>query len=500
MGMPRRVLIVDDEPFIREMIGSFLSEGDTGYQVAGEAINGRLALDFLAEHPVDLVVTDIRMPVMDGIDFIREAVRRDFRCGIIVLSAYDEFHLVKEAFKLGARDYLLKSEITREELLEVFRRASADEGRRSRILSEALEGRLIPGCEDLVELGLEGADRKAADYRVLFVRIFPSGTSPGTENLDDLLRDRIKRCLRELGEEGTIFAVRRGGSAVVLLTNCPGEGLFTALEMCLREEGCEIIGGRSGPSRDPAELCELVRQASMAAGQFFSRGRGRLISWEAVADLDKEGEPREYPDKAEELRKILGLRNAAKLVEKAPEFTVHPFRPGPKEIEAVRGLFSSYHTVLRNAVSDEPEEFSGPIRVHLSEFEARIRDRGTLDEYNRWIRFVLEEYCTILNSRSRLVRKALEFVGNNYAKDLRLSEVARRLEVSESYLSRLFSREMNCGFVTYLSKVRIEKALKLLKTTELKIYEIAEKTGYPNTEHFNRTFKKLLGRSPKEYR
>lgn len=497
--MPRRVLIVDDEPFIREMIGAFIAESGTGYQVAGEAINGRLALDFLAENHVDLIVTDIKMPVMDGIDFIREAARLGCSAGIVVLSAYDEFHLVKEAFKLGARDYLLKSEITREELFGVLRRVSVDGEGRSRLLLRILEGRSDPGCPDLEDLGLSGGEGNA-EYRVLCIRLLPAEGPPAERKTGSPLREVIQRCLRELGEGETVFTECGNGSAAFLVTGRRAEGLFAALSDSLKEEGADIAGGLSNPSRDPSAIQDLYRQAVLASACYFFRGRGKLISYAAVASLERSPVGRDYSGKVDELRRLLGLRNSAQMSEGIRNFCVHPQHPSPAEMEAIRGLFTAYHGVLSKAVLEEPEELSSPVRARLSEFETRVRERGTLDEYNRWIRTVLEEYCAVLNSRSRIVRKAVELISNNYTKDIRLSDAARRLEVSESYLSRIFSREMNCGFVSYLSKVRIEKALGLLKTTELKIYEIAEKTGYPNTEHFNRTFKKLLGRSPKEYR
>ncbi len=117
---PATILVVDDEPFMRDMIVSLLRESESDYIVVGEAINGFLALEFLQDRPVDIVLTDIRMPVMDGLELIRESGKRALRIGFVVLSAYNEFHIVKDAFKLGAWDFLLKSEITRTDLLQVL--------------------------------------------------------------------------------------------------------------------------------------------------------------------------------------------------------------------------------------------------------------------------------------------------------------------------------------------------------------------------------------------
>jgi two-component system response regulator YesN len=103
-------------------------------------------------------------------------------------------------------------------------------------------------------------------------------------------------------------------------------------------------------------------------------------------------------------------------------------------------------------------------------------------------------------ARNPLVRKTLEYIAAHLAEDLCLSQIARHLGVCEVHISRTFSREMRCSFVKYLARARMNTALRLLRDSELKIYEIAERTGYRNPEHFSRTFKKIMGASPKEYR
>ena len=512
--MPCKVLVVDDEPFIREMVRSFLACAGADFPLAGESINGSAALEFMSRNPVDIVIADIRMPVMDGIALIREAGIRGYPARFIVLSAYSDFPLVKEAFKLGAGDYLLKSEMTREELLASLRRMSADRGRRARALARMLEGggdAPVVASPGVAATGVASGEvfrsleAGKEEYRVMFVRHFgapgkgEAGSRSGSGGGTNPLPGWIQRSFEELGGEETIFTEWGDTGAVILPTGCREEELFASISERAAEKGFQLAGGISPPSRDPSELRQLFLLAGRLCSLYFYHGRGRLLS-NLPAVSGKGPAAPDLSARPEELRRLVALCNADRLSERIHHFTVRISWPSIDGIAAIRSLFGSYHDILASALAEDPDEISSRLKELLGDFDSRIRESGTLDDYNEWISAALEAYCRALGSRSRLVRKVLEIVGSEYAKDLYLSQIARRLEVSESWLSRMFSREMNCCFTVHLTKVRMENALRLLRTTELRIYEIAEKTGYPNVEHFSRTFKKILGRSPKEFR
>jgi two-component system response regulator YesN len=170
------------------------------------------------------------------------------------------------------------------------------------------------------------------------------------------------------------------------------------------------------------------------------------------------------------------------------------------EIPAIRSYFTSCHELISTAAVGDTEERHAGLQALLEDYSHHIAEEGSLEDCNAWLRAALQAYCSLLASRSRIVRRSLEIVCAEYAGDISLGQIAHRLDVSESHLSRLFSREMGCGFVAYLSRIRVEKARDLLQTTSLKVYEIAERCGFPNVEHFSRTFKKILGHSPSDYR
>jgi two-component system response regulator YesN len=517
---PATILVVDDEPFMRDMIVSLLRESESDYIVVGEAINGLLALEFLRERPVDIVLTDIRMPVMDGLELIRESAKRAIPVGFVVLSAYNEFHIVKDAFKLGAWDFLLKSEITRTDLLQVLDGVAARlvQERDTRIssdevgaqLRQILAGTMKPAGK-VLDANVAPMDSDTARFRVLIIRAIgekrkvfldPGARQPWNGLNESLAGFRMETVPAKLlvtslgGDEAAVVFV----SPDLEADNSLPEAMFKFAAQRAAAEGMELQGGLSSIAKTAEKLPKLYREARSAMSLWFFRGRGKLLDYDSEKTGHESGHPIECSSHADALRNILDLKNGRELEKQADNLMLRLDDPSPQDTDAIRDLFQSYRSLLGKAVEEEsPDDFL-EIKAILSEFDSYIRDEGTLEEFNRWLRDSLLSFSEALRSRSPLVRKTVEYISAHLDEDLALAEVARFLGVSEGYFSRTFSKEMKCSFVKYLSRIRMNFALRLLRTTVLKIYEIAERTGYRNSEHFSRTFKKIMGGSPKEYR
>jgi two-component system response regulator YesN len=520
--MPLRILVVDDEPFSREMIIGFLKDADNKNIIVGEAINGKTAVDFISSHEVDLILTDIKMPVMDGLDLIKEVRPAYPDIIFVVLSAYNEFHLVKQAFRLGAQDYLLKSELTREELFCVLEKISKQmrmrtgkwEGKEQKIslLKKLFLRNPVFTPEEYAILGLP-LDAMRYSFQILVLAVMGGGRMDWFNQQTDKEKSqkiftKLQTCVED-NNGGNIITVVEANVLTVLIRysqkseigeNIP-ERIFSRAAACVRPDSYEVSGGVSSLSSDPNNLAMLYTEALIAKNYFFIRGRGKLIIYSGIAaDSGKSESTINIQERLCKLRKLLQRENSRQCWEDAETFTVNIFHPSFDEITAIRNLFQGYYMVLQDAMNEKIPEISEGVKKMLLEYNAYIEDEGTLNEYNCWIRKTLQTLGASLNLRSPIVRKTIEYIRANYAREIKLSEIAKRFGVTESYISRLFSQEVQFSFVHYLSQIRMESALELLKSTNLKIYEIAERTGYPNTEHFSRTFKKIMGRSPKEYR
>jgi len=391
------VLVVDDEPFVRLSIASLRPWGDEGFEFRVEAANGAEALAVLASRPeIDIVLLDLTMPVMDGIEFLRRLPSEGLPPppAVVVLSAHDDYHLVREAFKLGASDYLLKSELDADALRAVLDKAAAQAG--------------------------ASGEREAAIVLRRHLDFLKA----------QLLRDALANAATaELAET-------LAGLGVTL------EPRFVVC--CFWVEDLEAVSLREGDEG----LSRFADLAVRSLAQALDRhGRGEVVQ--------------------------IGPGHAAVLL-------VAPARP---------------HESGRAFCEDATEYVGRCLSVRVSFAMSPVCPS---------LREAAEAYRAARAARtieSRIVVQARRAVHERFADpDFSLEDASVRAGVSKNHLSFEFSRETGETFIQYLSRFRVEEAKRLLATTRLLVYEVGERVGYPNVEHFSRVFKKLVGVSPARFK
>jgi DNA-binding NarL/FixJ family response regulator/AraC-like DNA-binding protein len=391
----RPVLIVDDEPLVRVTLRSRTRWERWGFACAAEAGNGEEALAALAAHPdIALVILDLVMPRMDGLEFLRRLRERGPMPQVIVLSAHEEFRMVREAFQLGAADYLLKSELEPERLEPLIAAAA---GRLERFGGgPAVAGHATALKQDALR------------------RLLTEAEAP----LDPA----------ELAARG----VRLG--AMLRL------GLLTVRDF-------EEVSARydaSSPSGFPLGLMAVVEQV------LSRHGAGEIVR---------------IADDAYVLLVCLPERHAAARLDALCDEVAR---------DAGTALASYLNVRVDIAWSIASEVGVGPSPAAM--YAALARGRST---------------------PSRLVEQARRRIRESYADlQLQLRTLSRELGVTPNHLSAQFVRETGRSFREYLSFVRIEAAKRLLASSTLKVWEVAEQVGFLNVEHFSRVFKKLTGVPP----
>jgi two-component system response regulator YesN len=397
-------MVVDDEPFVRLSIASLANWEDEGFDFSFEASNGEDALARLVLHPeIDIVLLDLSMPVMNGIEFLRRLrpMERDDASAVrgtpavIVLSAHDDFHLVREAFKLGAGDYLLKAELEAEALRAVLAKA-------------------VSGLSELRDRSVDILERRQLE-------------SLKAQVLRDLLAGPPAE---EIAESFAFLGISLESPFRVISVWIED---FDAVEQRWKDEGLARFSDM------------LYRSLSQVLS---SRYRGEVLLLRpshAVAFVSA------GPDPAEDL--------AAAFCEDAKEYL--------ERYLSIRSVFSA------SVACAGPEEAAAAYRA------------------SRAARSV----------ESRIVILAKKAIRERFADPaFSLDEAASRAGVSPNHLSFEFSRETGETFISYLSRVRMEEAKRLLSSTDLMVYEVAERVGYPSVEHFSRTFKRMVGASPARYK
>jgi len=390
------VLVVDDEPFVRLSLASLKNWQQEGFDFHFEAGNGAEALAVLADHPeIDILLLDISMPVLDGIELLRRLASGELRRetglpAVIVLSAYDEYHLVRTAFTLGARDYLLKSELEGEALLAMLKK-----------------------------------------------------TAEGIEHS----RERSSTIL-----ERTQLQALRAQVLRDLLLQPPAPG------------GEEVFAGLGLSLSPPFHPCALwIRDFEAVAGRFHGEGLSRFTSMVQRS-----------------LAQVLARRGGGEVVMVRPDHAVAFFQGGQ---EAARGFCVDAAENLKRYLSVQAEFSVGKACQCLAEVPEAYRDAAS----GRRV-------------ESRIVVAAKRIMRERFADpDLGLARIAEASGVSKNHLSWEFTRETGQTVTGYLAGVRIAEAKRLLSTTTLKVYEVGEKVGYLNVEHFSRIFKKWTGSSPSSW-
>jgi two-component system response regulator YesN len=391
----RPVLIVDDEPLVRVTLRSTVDWSRWGFDFMAEAANGDEALAFLAEHPdTALVMLDLVMPCMDGLEFLRRMRSRGPAPQVIVLTGHDEFSMVREAFKLGASDYLLKSELDPERLAPLLDAAA----RRLQRFG-----------------GPAGAAGHAAALKQETLRRLLESDQP------ELLRDDLKACGVEPG---------------VMLRM----GLLAILDF-------EVVAARYDASSRPS----------------FSVSVMAVV--EQVLERHGNAEVLRISDEEYVLFQFFAERHSAARIEEA----------GARLAKEAAGALRDYLNLKASVFWAAAGEYGGgcgPACLFRALSAGRSRP-------------------------SRLIERAQEHIRENLAEPgLHLQGLAAELGVTPNHLSAQFTKETGRSFRTYLSYVRMEAAKRLLAGSGLKVWEVAERVGYLNVEHFSRVFKKLTGVPP----
>lgn len=399
------VLVVDDEPFVRLSIANLGPGGEEGFDFLAEAGNGVEALAALAARPeIDIVLLDLSMPVMDGMEFLRRLADDHSRRfpAVVVLSAHDDYHLVREAFTLGARDYLLKSEIDRDKLRAVLEKVAA-------------------GIADSRERDAAIVERR----HVAFLK---------AQVLRDLLNGPASQELEETFEELGIEIK---------------PPLFVC---CFWVKDLEQVIARQGADG-------MVRFSALAASslvQVLAKwGRGEVVA--------------------------LGPGHAVVIYSSTPG-AVPSAAAGMKA--QVRAFCTDAAEYVGRYLSVKIAFAVGPVCLHA-------RDAAGAYQAARATRRI----------ESRIVVLAKRAIREHFAEPgFSLEDAGVQVGVSKNHLSFEFSRETGETFTEFLSRTRVEEAKRLLATTSLMVYEVGERVGYPNVEHFSRVFKKVVGVSPVRFK
>lgn len=529
-----KLLIVEDEEKTREGLRDCIQWQDYGVQFAGEARNGLQALDFFRNHPVDIVISDVSMPVMDGIEMVEKMRDINRSVKIIFISGHADLPYLKSAFKLDIIDYIIKP-IDLGELEAVIRKVTGiclEERSQNQLIQELKEklaesmpvlrdrflSRLLKDemrDEDIEQrLRFLGLPIALNDHFVVMSMEFgikPSENASSQQENQELFILTINRAIQDFfeGECTALFLSLNENGQVVILSRKDPSTYDEIMHLVERMHDTIVgIAGRPitvGIGREVNHLGDMAvsyRQSMSALEQRFFLGEGQIIH---IDDIEKtKFKEVFYPSTTlDKIIDSLRVGNAEDIAWKIEELF--------KDISSNSRLSLGY-------VQNLSLELLIMANKYLLELKATdMKNAGntflwqelfqlrTLRQTKEWIRDILLEMADSVktlqnNTSNNLVELMKKYIRERYFENVTTQKLAEEFFITPNYVCLLFKKETGQTFNDYLTRVRMDKAKEYLKDPTLKMYEIAEKVGFQDVSYFSKLFKSHVGLSPSEFR
>lgn len=481
----KRVLIVEDDKFFRFAMKKTIRWSENDLELAGEAVHGGAALEFLEKEQVSIVLTDMNMPIMNGVKLTEEIKKKYPHIMVAALSAYDDFELVKEAMKLGASDYFLKQDMEEQDIgkkiADTWKSYVKDLAEKVWIREGIMRFLKGENTEDSLWFGEYLKDCLEIEKGVFICLLHTFEKRWKTDSME--LKESIlqirndQECIFFLKEPESLSERRKIEEKALLI----GE-----IQSLASGEHC--VGACSRTVRDIGQLGDIwIETRERLECSSFSGRSGILMPGEEPKDriLNWEYTPWEKTDRMTCEQVFAELLNITETMKK-----VMP------DAEHVRKNFLSFlEAVLQNG------HFKTETFDHMEVYQ-KLCSAFTLNEKEQ----LMETYIKQLfeqkkkSGYSDAVQGGISFIESNYMNAVSLRDVADYAAMNETYFSNLFKREVGMGVIDYLNSTRIEAAKRLLEQTTLKNYEIGERVGIFNASYFSTLFRKETGMTIQEYR
>ena len=529
-----KVFLVEDKVIIRSGVKKSNWEQE-GYEFVGEASDGELAYPMILKEKPDILITDIRMPFMDGLELSRLVKKELPDIKILILSGYDEFEYAKKAIKIGVTEYLLKpisaakltevlnavAETIRQEneeknLLETYFAEMRENTERDkmRLFEKLLMGDLSMG--EILEAGERfGMNLGASCYKIVLFKILAN-----LENhvYAEQMVDACSSVEQAASMMEGVYVFQRGVEGWAFLLTAQDEKsmeesakiLYQNLKQAMKNyTQLEYFGGIGSTVPRIRSLKQSFREADRAFAARFVEEANQIIS-------QKEFEKSQM----EEGLKMQGVVQIGKSREMLQKFLSNGTREEVKafsdayisriEEENIRSTMVRQYVVIDVCIVIlsfcERISSANRLQEEAEELQKMMQKIHSLSEIKKYVVRLLNEAIELRDAESGrrysdLIAAAKKEIENHYlTEEISLNTVAISVGMSPSYFSSIFSKEAGKTFVEYLTEVRIEKAKEFLMCSSMKTSEIGYEVGYKDPHYFSYIFKKVQGCSPKEYR
>lgn len=462
-----KVLVVDDDKLARRGIIAVMPWATFDMEVVGEANNGETALEFMRENEVDLLITDLAMPVMSGLDLIRQAQRLYPQVWFVVLTFHQEFDLIQEALRLGAIDYIAKTQIEQARMEDVLGRINERIVRQPQSSVVALMDERVRQWEDfdtvLVFMAMSDGIHPQSLKQLSFIELnllqeMSLGIWSVPVNQDTIDSNEIEAELGKLGLDRHMMVLRLGNSDRL-------EWDLVRRKVLVFKERAAFYEFRADQLVYHFSIQQLDNEYSGWGDQELRHYRKEWSSllWTVQADV--------YQSLLQELIKARASVAQLESVFYAAQLSWNRIIPnGSLDRLGMPGIHSNWSDWV---------DWLNEVRSHLGSCVQK------------------QNYS---NEITKSILMAVDYIHKNLGDEIKHSDLARAVNMSKGYFSLCFKGIIGKPFQDYIRDIRIEKAKLLLEQTSYSIFRIAELCGYPNEKYFSRVFLKHSGMLPSKYR
>lgn len=530
-----KVLIVEDELPVRDAIISIINWEELGYEVVYAAEDGQDALNYLEDHAIDLMITDIYMPFVDGLELVRRVRQKDTYCKVVFLTGYNEFEYAKEAISLNANKYLLKP-ITKDELTGVLvdirnnieqelaeknniNRLKKEYEKRREYLQEKLLYDILLGFipkvrvqEACQELGfnpvgtdyvvgvLEIVNKKeigetlwGEDYSLLHFALF--------NICKEVIADYPKHYLL-MGDHGKIivcFVFDQEKKACEKAYEILHEMLVSIRHIYQMD----VVAGMGECYSNLSDLKYSFKDALTALEYKVIEGGNQIIVKTDVERSSTRGhrQSNEFLEQIEVAIRVNNMQNLSKYIRlyfdtlKFNKVQLGEFK------SLILTLITRIYSTANQLIVDKKESITLDFRL--------IEELLSMDDLLLMQEQIIEKSEELLkqleqnreDDKATLIFQAIQYIETHHGEtNLDLSTISEELHVSSSYFARIFKRHNGQTFLEYLTDFRMKKAKELLKNSTMKVFEISQAIGYEDPHYFSYNFRKNVGMTPSQYR
>lgn len=538
-----KIFLAEDEVIVRETIKRMIPWENLGFELVGEAADGEMALPLLLRQKPDLLITDIKMPFMDGLTLAKVAKKEIPGLKVVILSGYDDFNYAKQAINIGVEDYLLKPitknalierlteirsryehEKTQKEYYEKFHREmQAYEKNSSRDFFEAL----VRGSMDMMEIYRRseklGLDIVAEAYNVLiFTMNCEEDFSGQREGYSEWEAESLELLEEFFSENTSAMLFRCNIFSYGVLIKGQKETIEENTRSCVSE--IQRIFDRKEQKRqwfvaagEPVERLSQIQKSYYSASRAFSQRYlydENILYYDEMASMEKKNVTE---DDSTYLQKVdVNALNPAilqkflsnGLLEETENFVKDYFYAiGQEPLESL--VFRNYVTLnVRFSVMSFLKEIGCDTRTLEQEDTEDVLSESSksLENAIAYAEKIISQAIALRDQNSgnknrSILKTAVDFIDSHYMEeDMSLNKAANAANVSANHFSTLFSQNMGQTFIEYLTNLRMNKAKEYLRCTSMRSSEIAGEIGYKDAHYFSYLFKKTQGMTPSDYR